>query len=330
MADTAVAEKKEWTTALSEWSKTVTGLVERDFQSVGVQFDEYSKTCAMSAVSAIYQLVKNTDKMDMNKLDTSNLRDIVTRCASLKLNANSMPREVYFQLRSKNVNGTWVKEIEMGVEGDGNDALLRNFGTDVEFVYPVWLVKEGDDFIYPKRRGIETIPPEWDEKGLSQKVVRVVYPIKMKSGNIQYLIAERDSVKVNLLAHIRNNLLNETFGLVKSGKRFDATEEEKRKINEKKAEILNAVKACKTVDEMLAVPSAQPYISAAWTDSTEAMIVRKMRNNATKMITKNLNSVASNSLLQMDEAYQASQAEIAENANKEELVIEADAEETFA
>ena len=99
-------------------------------------------------------------------------------------------------------------------EGDGNDALLRNYGNDVK-VYPCWIVKEEDEFTYPKRKGIEVEPPTWEEKGLSNKVVRVVYPVKLKDGTIEYLISERESVKVNLIAHIRNNMMNETFGICK-------------------------------------------------------------------------------------------------------------------
>ena len=186
-----VAKKQEFTTGLSQWTNTITGLVSRDFEQNGVQYDEYSKQCAMNAMSAIYQLVQNTDKTDMNNLNTSNLREVVAQCASLKLNANAMPREVFFQLRSKQVGGQWVKMVEMGVEGDGNDALLRQFGNNVDTVYPVWLVKEGDDFTYPRRRGIEIEPAEWIPKGLSDKTVRVVYPVKLKDGTIDYLIAER-------------------------------------------------------------------------------------------------------------------------------------------
>ena len=62
-----------------------------------------------------------------------------------------------------------------------------------------------------------------------------------------------------------------------------------------------------------------PYVSAAWLDTPEAMIVRKMRNNAIKKFPKNLNSMASSSLLQLDET---SQEEIAENENSEEFAIE--------
>lgn len=324
-----VAKKQEFTTGLSQWTNTITGLVSRDFEQNGVQYDEYSKQCAMNAMSAIFQTVQNTDKADMNSLNTSNLREVVAQCASLKLNANAMPREVYFQLRSKQVNGQWVKMVEMGVEGDGNDALLRQFGNNVDTVYPVWLVKEGDDFTYPRRRGIDIEPAEWTPKGLSDKTVRVVYPVKLKDGTIDYLIAEREPVRTNLIAHIKNNMLNETFGFVtgknskgKDRTRYDATPEEKAKINAKKEEILSAVRECETLEDILCCEVAKPYISAAWLDTPEAMIVRKMRNNAIKKFPKNLNSMASNSLLQLDETYKASQEEIAENENSQEFIVE--------
>lgn len=316
-----VAKKQEFTTGLSQWTNTITGLVSRDFEQNGVQYDEYSKQCAMNAMSAIYQLVQNTDKADMNNLNTSNLREVVAQCASLKLNANAMPREVFFQLRSKQINGQWVKMVEMGIEGDGNDSLLRQFGNNVDTVYPVWLVKEGDDFTYPRRRGIEIEPAEWTPKGLSDKTVRVVYPVKLKDGTIDYLIAEREPVKTNLIAHIRNNLMNETFGICEN--RYKATDKQKAEIKDKKEEILSAFRECETVDDMLKCEYAvTPYVSAAWLDTSEAMIVRKMRNNAIKKFPKNLNSMASSSLLQLDETYKASQEEIAENENSQEFVIE--------
>lgn len=323
MAENEVAKKQEFTTGLSQWTNTITGLVSRDFEQNGVQYDEYSKQCAMNAMGAIFQLVQNTDKVDMNNLNTSNLREVVAQCASLKLNANAMPREVYFQLRSKQVNGQWVKMVEMGVEGDGNDALLRQFGNGIDTVYPVWLVKEGDDFAYPRRRGIEIEPAEWAPKGLSDKTVRVVYPIKLKDGSVDYLIAEREPVRTNLIAHIKNNMLNETFGICAD--RYKATPKQKEEIKVKKAEILSAIRECETLEDILNCEVAKPYISAAWLDTPEAMIIRKMRNNAIKKFPKNLNSMASNSLLQLDETYKASQEEIAQNENSQEFVVEDEA-----
>lgn len=321
-------EVQKINTAISQWTNSITSLVTRDFELCGVTFDEYSKQCAMAAMTSIYQLVKDSDKVkDLNGLDTSNLREIVGQAASLKLNANAVPREVYFQLRTKKIGNDYLQVVEMGIEGDGNDAMLRNYGENVEKVYPCWLVKEGDTFEYPKHRGVEVTPPEWEEKGLSQKVVRVVYPLKLTDGTYQYLIAEREGVKVNLFAHVRNNLMNETFDILgtkkdKSGKtvpktRYDATSEEKKQIEAKKEEIFEALRSCETLEDMLACEIARPFISAAWLDTPESMIVRKMRNNAVKKYRKDFNSMAKQSFNQLDETYVSVQNEIAENANSE-------------
>lgn len=315
-----VTEKKEFSTALSEWTNSLTGLVIRDFEQCGVEFDEYSKKCAMSAMGSIYQLVQNTDKTTMSDLNTSNLREIVEQCASLKLNANAVPREVYFQLRSKQINGEWKKVVEMGIEGDGNDALLRQFGNEVAKVHPCWIVKEGDEFTRPKRVGMEITPPSWEQKGLSEKVIAVVYPVQLTNGSIEYLISERESVRTNLIAHIRNNMMNETFGVCKD--RYKATPEQKQKIKEMKNQILSDVRACETLDDMLKCPSSQPYISAAWLDTPEQMITRKLRNNAIKKFPKDMNSMANHSLLQLDEGYKASREEITEHENSEPFEVD--------
>lgn len=308
-----VAEKKDYTTAISEWNNTFTNLIARDYKAVGVEFDDYSKKCAMEAMTSIYQLVKASDKVDMNGLDTSNLREVIEHCASLKLNASAFPRECYFQLRSKKIGNNYVQTVEMGVEGAGNDAMLRNFGVGVEQVYPYWIVKDGDYFKYPKRKGIEIEPPEWEEKGLSQKCVRVVYPVKV-NGEVTYLIAERDSVKINLLAHVKQNLMNETFGICEN--RYKATDKQKKEIEAKKQEIYAALRKCSTVDEMLECEIAMPYMSGAWLDTPESMIQRKMLNNATKKFPKNYNAMAKKASMEMDETYQQVQEEIEVNANQ--------------
>lgn len=324
----AEQQKKEFTTALSQWSNEVTGLVRRDYESVGVTFDEYSRTCAMNAMTSIFHLVQQTDKASLNQMDTSNLREVVAQAASLKLNANAVPRECYFQLRNKKIGDKYVKVVEMGVEGNGNDAMLRHFGVDVKTVYPCWLVKEGDEFTYPKRKGMKMEPPEWEEKGLSNKVVRVVYPILLNDGTEQYLIAERDGVKTNLFAHIKNNLLNETFGIAESS--YKATPKQKEQIKAKKEEIFAELRKCNTVDEMLACEIARPYMSPAWLDTPESMIIRKMRNNAIKNFPKDMNSIANRSMLELDDTYKASREEVESEANtvdfEEGEVVEVEAE----
>lgn len=321
---TEVVQKQEFNTALSFYTNEFVGLMKRDFKDAGVQFDDYSKQCVVAAMSSIYQLVQS-NKVDMKALNNSTLRNVLGQVSSLRLNANAMPRECYFTLRKRqNAQGVWEQVVELGIEGDGNDALLRQFGSEVDKVYPVWLVRDGDEFTYPKRKGIEVEPPTWEEKGLSQKVIRVVYPVKLNDGTIEYLISERDSVKTNLIAHIRNSMMNETFGICKD--RYKATPEQKQQIKGKKFEIMEAVRACETLEDMLKCDVARPYISAAWLDTPEQMFVRKMRNNAIKKFPKNLNSMASTSLLQMDDTYKAAQEEIKENENSQEFDVEDDAD----
>lgn len=318
MAKNEVAEKKQFTTSLSQWSNEITGLIARDYEACGVQFDDYSKKCALEAMTSIYTLVKNDDKVNMGNLDTSNLRGIVEHCASLKLNASAYPRECYFQLRSVKVGNDWQKVVEMGIEGAGYDSLLANYGKDVEQVYPYWVIKEGDTYIPPKHKGLEVTPPEWEENGLSDKAIRVVYPVKLKDGSVTYLSADRNSVKVNLLAHVKQNMMNATFGICAD--RYKATEKQKEEIKVKKDEILNALRACATVDDMLACEIARPFISGAWLDTPESMIQRKMCNNATRKFPKNYDPMARQAQIEMDEVYQQTQAEIIENANSVEFI----------
>ncbi len=334
--------QKEFTTALSQWSNEITGLIARDYEACGVQFDDYSRKCALEAMTAIFNLVKTSPKLkDLNDLDRSNLRGIVEHCASLKLNASAYPRECYFQLRNVKIGvdeqgkDVWQQQVEMGIEGAGNDAILSNYGKDVDRVYPYWVIKEGDTYIPPKHKGLEITPPEWEENGLSDKTVRVVYPVKLTDGTVTYLSADRNSVKVNLLAHVRQNMMNETFGIVKGtvkkyGKevartRYDATPEEKEQIDAKKEEVLDALRECETVDDMLKCEIAKPFMSGAWLDTPESMITRKMCNNATKKYPKNYDPMARKAQIEIDDTYQQVQEEISENANQipfEEVIDE--------
>lgn len=106
-------EVQKVNTAVSQWTNSITNLVTKDFELCGVPYDDYSKQCAMSAMTSIYQLVKDSDKIkDLNGLDTSNLREVVGQCASLKLNANAVPRECYFQLRTKKSGENYVQVVE--------------------------------------------------------------------------------------------------------------------------------------------------------------------------------------------------------------------------
>lgn len=259
-----------------------------------IEMSSYSKNCVLHAISAINTVIQKAGVTIQDpKLDKSSITDVLLKVAALQLNASASPREIYFQTRKEKTTGpdgkpVWITKVEMGIEGDGNDSILARFGRDVLEIGQIWKVREGDNFTYPKYNGLDMAPPTWEPCGRG-KIIRVVYPI-IKRGTdgkryVEYYIAEREDVMTNLIAHINNNLMNETFGLAKS--RFDATDAEKKEISARKKNILDRVKAM-TLEEALEDTELQPYISDAWSapHSREAMIERKMRNNAIKKIPK--------------------------------------------
>jgi hypothetical protein len=202
----------------------------------------------------------------------------------------------------------------MGIEGDGFDSLVSRFGRDVKKVYPHWLVREDDDFKYPRYAGIGVTPPEWQPKGTG-KVVRVVYPIQSTDGSVEYYISERADVKKNLIAHISNNMMNETFGVCAD--RYKATEEQKVQIAEKKREVLNKAKEL-DLDALLDSTEFDKFISPAWKEeqSRESMIIRKMRNNIVKKVPKDFGSSF------VDEIYNENSDETYRTYNAEYSIVE--------
>lgn len=314
-------KSKGFITAASNAEQTIVTSIIKQLESRDIRLDEYSKECAINAVSAINNMLY-TAGMSWNdqRLDPSNYQDVIKKVAVQKLNAAASNREVYFQFRNVKIGSDWKKMIEVGIEGDGNDAVLRNFGVDVEKVYPYWAVREDDIFEYPTFSGVEVIPPKWTPKG-GGKVVRVVYPIKLKSGAVDYRIAEREDVVRNLHAHIMNNMMNETFGICAD--RFKATAEQKAQIEAKKSEIKAKIKDM-SLDELLDFPDIQSWISPSWSEphSREAMILRKMRNNAIKKFPKDFGSAYALDVYNQltDESVGSAAEEIRRNANTGDFI----------
>lgn len=323
-------ENKTMATMLTKVNDTYFPMIEQQLDGKGIKLDGYAKQCILSSLSAINAVLdsKGISWADQ-QLDRSNITQTLMDIACLKLNASASPREVYFQMRNVKVtkrgeNGqtqdVWKKQIEMGIEGDGNDAILANFGRDVKKVGQYWLVRENDQFEYPKYNGLEMEPPKWTPTGKGD-VVRVVYPITKTDGQVDFYIGERDDVARNLLAHINNNLMNETFGICKD--RYKATDADKKQIAAKKAEVMKKAKGLGL--DALDDPELQDWISPAWTEyqSRELMIIRKIRNNIVKKIPKNFG----NAYIEMtywendDKTYAETNRQIAEHANGEVIDI---------
>ncbi|SMF88073.1 hypothetical protein SAMN05661091_4098 [Paenibacillus uliginis N3/975] len=317
-----------YSTGLTKVNDTFLPMIESQLVNNGINMDQYSKQCVMNALSSINAAL-DTKGLSFNdsQLDKNNVTTTLLNVAALKLNAAASPREVYFQIRNVKVKvdgkDVWKKQIEMGIEGDGNDAILSNFGRNVDQVRPFWLVREGDEFEYPSFNGLEMTPPKWTPKGKGD-VVRVVYPIIFKDQSIQYFISERDDVAKNLVAHIQNNMMNETFGVLPAGKtRYDANADQLKKIAEKKTVLLK--KASELGLKALDDDELQKWISPAWSEyhSREAMIIRKMRNNLVKKIPKDFGSAFVELIHDQasDGDYAAVREEITERANREPIDI---------
>lgn len=287
-----MSEKKEFTTNLTKVTGAYMPLVEKELSANSVKMSDYAKQCVLSAMVQMNRIIVDAG-ITWRDLDTSNVTDMLLTVAGWELNPSAMPREVYFNLRNKKVKkvdaetgrsvDVWQKTLEIGIEGDGNDAILSRFGRNVRTVHPYWAVREGDGFEYPKFNGLEVTPPVWQPKGKG-KIIRVVYPVTYTDGHTEFHIGERADVFNNLMAHISNNMMNATFGLAKD--RYSATNDQKKEIDQKKKELMK--KAREMGFDVLDAEEFEPFISPAWRSeySREAMILRKMRNNVVKKIPK--------------------------------------------
>ena len=308
-------------TQLTKVNENYLPMITNQLENNNIKLSEYAKSCVVNAISAINNVLDtNGVTWGDSQLDTNCITQILLSVAALQLNAAANPRECYFQLRnvsSKGADGkqVWKKKIEYNIEGDGYDALVSRFGRNVKKVYPYWLVREDDEFKYPHYVGLELTPPEWQPKGTG-KIVRVVYPIQSTDNTVDYYISERADVKKNLIAHISNNLMNETFGICAD--RYKATEEQKKQIAEKKKELLSKAKEL-DLDTLLDSSDFDKYISPAWKDeqSRESMIIRKMRNNVVKKVPKDFASSL------QAEIYNETSDETYKNYNEEFVEVEA-------
>ena len=309
-------------TGLAKVNDTFMPMITAQLQGNNIAMSEYQKQCVLNSLTAI-NTVLDAKGISINDadFDRDNLTDILLKVAALELNPAATPREVYFQTRNvkkgSKGNEVWVKQVEMGIEGDGNDAILAKFGRNVKTVHQFWEVREKDTFVYPKHRGIELSPPEWEPTG-EGKVIRVVYPISMTTGEVVYHIAERKDVIKNLIAHVKQNMMNETFGLAKS--RYDATAKQKEEIDARKEAVIKEIEAL-GLDASLEQlnETYASFISPAWKEpqSRESMILRKMRNNITKKIPKDFgNAYVTNQYDEAtDEEYARVRKDITDHAN---------------
>lgn len=304
---------KVYKSQLAKINDTYMPQIESQLHGNGIHMTEYQRTCVINSISAINEMLVK-EGISVGDIDQSNLTQTLMHVAALQLNATATPREVYFiKRKQKNKNGTEIQIVEMGIEGDGNDAILSRFGRSVKKVHRHWEVREHDGFTYPGYAGLEVTPPTWTPKG-EGKVIRVVYPIEYNDGQVEFFIAEREDVKANLLAHMYNNLM------------WDNKKTEKKEKIKEFSEV-------HSLDEILDSTEMQELgkISPAWKEpqSRESMIIRKMRNRIVKKIPKDFSNAYIQSIVEsVEDDFQTRQLqrkeaeiieEIDQNANTEIL-----------
>lgn len=273
-----VANVKTGKVALVAQTELYTNMLATSFENMQIEFTPYKKICMINALMKMKELLISKGK-DFNSkdIDQSNIVSILNKVSMLELNLAASPAECYLQFRNvKQYDDTYKLSFEFGIEGNGNDALLRNFGVDVKDVKGAFVVREGDDFTYPYFDGEKMIPPTWKPKSFYKKPIKVFYIITKKDGSKEFLISEREEVVKNLQAHISNNLMG-------------VSSIEKNAILDKISNMtLENILDDKSLRKITIKDKTITLISPAWANpqSREDMILRKMKNNATKKYPK--------------------------------------------
>lgn len=300
-------KSKQFQTALAKTQTAYLGMIEQACEPMNVVLSDYQKLCVRNMITKMAVLAEKDGKA-ITEFSQTNVTEILQQVAMLELNPSATPRECYVIIRNVNYGTSerpnWKKEFEFGLEGDGNDKLLRRYGVGVKKVHPCWVVHKGDDFTYPSFKGLDIEPPTWVPKSFVGQIERIVYPVEYDDGSVVYHISERESVAGNLKAHISNNLIK-----VKSGTPYYGKSDE---INKKVADL--------TLEQMFTDSDALSIMSPAWKNagSREEMILRKMRNNAIKKIPKDFSDAFTQ--MQYEKTYEDYDQFEDERINREEAL----------
>lgn len=256
----------------------------------GADFTSYGRTCAVNCIAGIVMFCKQND-IEIKDLDPTLLRLQVQNVGFTELNYASIPSEIYFDIRkTTNDEGKRAYSLTVKPQGAGNEKLVRKYGVGLKKgtgLHNAILIREGDEFVMPSFDGLKVTPPIYKPKleNANNKVIAVMYPAEKEDGSVEYLIATRESVKANLIAQIRQNALyDDNFKeqyVGKNGKTYERVNKDKR--NEFYAKV-DKMTENMSVDEMLECEELKDYINPTYTSggSKEAMIMRKMKNNALK------------------------------------------------
>lgn len=183
-------------------SHNIIGAIEKFSQARALDLDDYQKICGINALNYIATLVDDIS----SDLDRNNVTSVVQDIMFLRLNVANGEIAII-----KRYNKGGKDKVEFQIMGHGNDTLLREFGVNVKKVHEAWLVRENDTYEPQQFVGIKKTDPKWVKgsgtKEQRGKLVRVVYPVELKDGEVIYLEGEREDVKISLIAQAKQNMM---------------------------------------------------------------------------------------------------------------------------
>lgn len=314
------------------------GELEKASQEFGVDFTEYGKRCAINSIAGVVMFTKQNG-IDINDIDPTLLRLQIQNVGYTELNYATQPSEVYFDIRkSSNGEGKTTYQLTIKPQGAGNEKLVRKYGVGIKEgtgLHPAILIHEGDEVVLPSYNGTTITPFKYVPKleNANKKVIAVFYIIEKVDGSVEYLYATRDSVKANIIAQVRQNTLYEFKKVTGTYKDKYGNEKEKTEIDvdarNEFYERVNKLADTLSVDELLENEEVKKYVNPTYTSggSKEAMILRKMKNNALKNYPKEYdNSIIEESVRNMWEDNDPSVLE-KKDAKKVVATIDAQIEE---
>lgn len=251
----------------------------------GKNFSDYGKQCVINAISSLVMYCSTND-IAVSDLNGTQVRLALQNIGFTELNTAALPSECYIETRKVWLDNKQTYSVAIRPQGAGNEKLVRKYGVGVKTLHDAFIIREGDEYTLPGFDGEKITPFKWTRKSLDAKPIMVVYRLIKTDDSIEYLIATRESVKANIVAHIRQNTLYEFKKVgpdgkpIKENNKFVIDEEYRDQFYQK----LNEYAESHTVDELLSDPTFKQYINPTYVSfgSKEQMILRKMKNNALK------------------------------------------------
>lgn len=259
-----------------------------------LSFSDYGRKCVVNAIGALI-LHCQTNNMSLKQINMVLLKTQLQNVGLTELNCAALPSEAYFDLRKTKEmvevtqkDGTTKKEpvysIAFKPQGAGNEKLVRKYGVGLKKdtgLHQAILIHEGDKVTMPQYEGSQITPLkiETSFENIDKKVIAVAYVAIKTDDTEDYLIATREGIKPNIVAQIRQNTLYE---FKKPNSNYEVDEKKRDEFYAK----LDADAETMKVDELL--NAYKEYVNPTYTSggSKEAMILRKMKNNALKLYPK--------------------------------------------